>query len=621
MKFTLLHSLFLPLLLIPLCWFLQPASAQEIQNVQELILMKPTGQSYLGVPLLEEVSADNPQRQTLNKLVTNSFIREMIHLNGYIQESLVSRGLSDKKEPMYLLASGRMGGFPMHGFFLKKDGKVYDKREVPYVDLAKVEENYRELGSITQIYPHEVAHTWFMQFSGLNPNEMEEYSSDIHYFSMTTNYFTAFNEGFAESFENISRLQEKDAYIIRGTASHTRSIERYMENRSEGFDRDYRWPLRMGFYRMTMVAWYQALEDYKRYKWALNSIGQYQSLPFSSSGREKSLMYRNACVMADTGSSRNIASCLSTEGVVNSFFTLLMESPAKYFYPPDHSPLMSPVENQLMKEFSVISNYLGPVPHGQSCLQAFISGYIREFPQERKIVLGVFKQATGLGFTETVIPELWVLNKDHHHGVLVMAQYGGCDVPFYTMNLNTAGIDDLMTFKEVSPVEAEQFVIWRDSAGLLKSYEDLDHIPGSLENVAKTMKKAKLDPVEFNNLETGEGLTISGFLVATALHFLWISTILIISVTLIQWFFFYFKKRRFLSVLLLLLRNFFKVILFLAVASGGFLLPYPPLLVFTGFIAVLLMVNLFSTRNNPVKRREVLLSSLLLFVSIGYSLI
>jgi hypothetical protein len=595
--------------------------SQDRINVHSLVLLRPTGQTNMGIPLLEVMPQNDPQVKIIEDLSRQSFISEMIDLNVLVQADLLKRGLISEPEPLYLLSSGRMGGFPMHGFFLKKDGKILDKRNVSYVDLAKVETNYRQLGSITQIYPHELAHILFMQYSGIDPNNVEEYSSDIHYFSMVTNYLTAFNEGFAESFENISRHNEKNPSVIRGVETQARSLEHSLNARSRGFDRDFRWPLRIGFYRLTMVEWYQSLEDYKRYRWAMDAYGRYKALSFSSGDAEKMILYRNACVMPDTASRSNTSECHSKEGVINSFFTMLMESSARFYYPPDHPGTMSPLQNQLMKEFDVMTTCFKNIPPGSSYLRAFIRGYLGKYPAEKQIVSDAYQKATGLPLTEGEIPELWVLNQDHSHNVLVMAQFGGCVIPYYTMNLNTAGVPDLLTFGELSQSECVQFLKWRDSRGGLAGFEELASAPPDLQHISTILKKAKLDPVQFSKMDSEGGLSISGFLISLVLHILKVAFILIFAISVIQWLLFYRKRRDVPAALKLLVKNLFKVLMFLVVAVAVFLLPGPPLLVFSGFTFVIIAFNLISSRKNPGKRREILFSSLSLFLVIGYSLL
>jgi len=613
------HLLLLPGILLAL---LSPSGLRAGVNPSDtgrVVLMRPCHLEHKGVPLLEVMPADDPRSKTMDELVRRSFIGELATLHRIIQDSLLANGLIGRREPLYLLASGRMGGFPMRGFYLKSGGRIHDKTDVPYVDLPDVEQNYRKLESITQIFPHEQAHIYLRQFSGTDPEKVDAYSSDIHYFSMITNYSTAFDEGFAESFENISRSHEPDgatASAIRDDAARTGDL---LRQRTRGFDRDFRWPLRLGLYRLTMLLWYQQLEDYKRYEWVRRGLARYHALPLNSASPEKRLLYINACAIPDTLNVRNRSQCASTEGVINTFFTLLMESRAKEMNRPDAS--LTPMQNQLMKEFHAIALAAKTPGVTGSRFDDFVSAYIARYPSERELVLGIYRKACGFDFTGRAVPEIWLFNPGHRHNCLVMAQYGGSEIPYYTMNLNTARVADLVTFAGMDETTARDLARYRDSVGGFGDILELQRLPGRLREAAMVIERAKLDPAALEKYGDDPGFTISGFLMHTGLRAGFLALVLLLIALPVQLILAAPARRTLPVTLKRGLALWFKVLLFLAAALLSFLFRWPPLAPFTLFTLAILALNLFRTRHDTARRREIAGTTLLLFFLLGYSLV
>lgn len=613
----------------------RPTSGLTQKNISYQVL-EPTGKSHLNLPVLQAISPTDPRWKTIKILFDRTFIKQAVRYNDYVQSILIKDGRIKSAEPAYLLISGRMGGFPMKGFYLNRNGKLLDKSKVPYVELAEIDENYQRLSSITQIYPHELLHVYIEQLAGVNPANVESYSSDIHYFSIITDYFKAFNEGYAESFENVSRFHETNKAVKEGIAYSVEQSSNSLDSRLDGFDRDYRWPLRLGFYRLGMPTWYQQLENYKRYVWAGNGKAIYQAKDYTSCINEKSINYRNACIMPDMGKKRNLAQAISTEGVINTFFTRLMESELKnnYFERDFYLPFiqdtgafrdprieLDPVENQVIKEFKVIHTYLSSLAPGASPFIEFIKGYCIAFPGEKSRIEDIFLEVTGSQFPGTTPPELWVLNKDHSHSSWIMAQYGGAMTPYYTFNLNTAGWMDFKTIKGISEEDARKIEAWRDSNGLFDSFDELEKIPGLKTGVSKRLKEAKLIPSMMASLESSEGINITGFLLSTFLRVLLIGSILAGAISGIQFFLFYSGKRPWRKTIIMLIRNLFKSWMFLLIPLLAFAFPNNPFLFFIPFMAIILAINILRTRKNQIKRLELLYSTISISLVVVYSLI
>jgi len=612
-----------------------PTGAGTPKNVSYQVL-EPTGKSHLNLPVLQAISPSDPRWKTIQILFEKTFIKQAVRYNDFVQALLIREGRIKSAEPAYLLISGRMGGFPMKGFYLTGNGKLLDKSKVPYVELAEIDENYQHLSSITQIYPHELFHVYFEQLAGVNPANVESYSTDIHYFSIITDYFKAFNEGYAESFENVSRFHETNKAVKEGIAKNVEQSLNSLDARIAGFDRDYRWPLRLGFYRLGMPAWYQQLENYKRYVWAGNGKAIYKAQAYSSCSIEKSIAYRNACTKPDLKKKRNLAQAISTEGVINTFFTRLMKSELKNnyldrnFYLPfsqdtitfrDPRQELDPVANQVIKEFTVIHTYLSKLSPGASPFIEFIKGYGTEFPGEKSRIEKIFLEVTGSQFPGTTPPELWVLNREHSHSAWTMAQFGGAKVPYYTFNLNTAGWMDLQTIKGISAEDARKIEAWRDSNGLFDSFGELEKIPGLKHGVLKNLEDAKLIPSQMASLESSEGIDITGFLLSILFRVLLIGTVLAVVISGIQFLLFYSGKQPWEKSIFMLIHNLFKSWMFLIIPLLAFAFPNNPFLFFLPFMAIILSINLLRTRKNHHKRLELLYSTSSISLIVLYSLI
>jgi hypothetical protein len=614
---------------------IQQQKAGKRYNTGYVILL-PTGERLKSFPVLQPMPEGDSRTGILDAVFTQTFVSEMVSMNDHVQTFLARKGFIEKPEPVYILFSGRIGGFPMKGFYLRDGGRILDKTRIPYVELATVEQDYQSLSSITQVYPHELAHIFYEQLSQTDPVKAESYSTDMHYFSIVTDYLKAFNEGYAESFENISRNHEKNRGVLDGTSKDTERYSGLLTPWIRGFDRDFRWPLRIGLYRLSMITWYQKLEDYKRYVWATNGLSRYASEEYSPSGMERAILYRNACVIPDTSSLRNAAQAASNEGEICSFFTGLMESPAKDRYQPREFYLpfvrdtaafsepkdqFNPVRNQLIKEYFIIHKYLQNLCPGESPMYVFLHGYMKEFPGEVKIVRNVFHRVTGLEIPEQTPPELWVLNKTHSHNSWQMAQFGGTAFPFYTFNINTAGWMDFATLEGVSSADGRKIIEYRDASGPFQSFSDLGKIPGLDPLVVARVRGARLVKAELDSLDPGPGNMMVGFLTAIVKHLLMVSLLITLATGLILAALFYRKKRTWKSLTILGIRTFFKVLLLLVVILVPFVFLFNPFLVLVPLTFLLLLVNYLRTRHNPVKRRELILSTLVIAVILSYSLV
>ncbi|EJO5348006.1 hypothetical protein NRP93_002107 [Clostridium botulinum] len=126
----------------------QNVSAKESPKV---IVLKSTNETKEGFPVYEANGNDKLFMDIYNK----SFIKKSIELYGEAQK------YSDlKNQDIYLAFKKNSGCYGRIGFYLKKDGKIYDKTKSPYIELStgQLKKNYDTLESITQILPHEMGH-------------------------------------------------------------------------------------------------------------------------------------------------------------------------------------------------------------------------------------------------------------------------------------------------------------------------------------------------------------------------------------------------------------------------------------------------------------------------------
>ena len=218
-----------------------------------ILLIKPTGNSLNAYPLMEEFHDTSSAYRSVMSVIDSSAIKEFLGVYKISQQFLVNRGCQQKKEPAYLALTSNQGGYAKKGFYLVNlRGDTIDRTQASYVDimLDRLFTDYKGLMSFTQLYPHELAHVIYGQVSINDSMDPESRNVDMHYFPVITDYSTAFNEGFAIHFENISRLIENNQDIRSGIQEDLENIEQRSPNSISGFINDIRCPLRLGYYSL-----------------------------------------------------------------------------------------------------------------------------------------------------------------------------------------------------------------------------------------------------------------------------------------------------------------------------------------------------------------------------------
>ena len=504
-------------LLIPGILFSQPVQkgSPVPDSLKRVILMKPTGRLIEGLPEMTLLPETAESHKIITESIHNSIIGEFVELHALAQMYLKGKNQLAHIEPAYLALTENQGGFPRYGFTLLDGASHSRKPNAAYVDItvSQATEKPDKLMSLTQLYPHEMGHILFHFLSAEDTLASNTKNVDMHFFSVITDYSTAFNEGFAEHIENVSRMSEKNESIKKGVAGDIEQIEISTEASLNGFKRDFVYPFRLGFYKASMLFWYQKYEDYKRHVQAVSGDIRYKNLSVPVSDVEDQLTYRNAGVAFQKGNLRNYVQMLSTEGAVSAFFTHLTTSDLANHYldPPfyaqflhdrdttDFAPqeLFSPMQNQFLKYFHVMHGYVLENNAKKAQLIDFIEGYLKEFPSEATGLKEQFKLALGVEYSPDVPPPLWLMAKGHSHRMLVFDPYGTITLPFYTFDLNAAEAEDILTLGDISRPEAEKVVGYRDTNGFFTDWEQLRTISDLAPQTAEKLISAAFDDAYF----------------------------------------------------------------------------------------------------------------------------
>jgi hypothetical protein len=415
----------------------------------------------------------------------------------YLQNYLYHTGKIKAVEPPRLAITPRQGCFGVMGFVLEQNGKRVKMPASGYVDLNRgmFSDDYNHLQSITQLFPHEMGHVIQMYLcSGTTDKEPQSISPGIHYFNIITGYNTAFSEGFAEHFENVARKMEPSADVKAGIFRDIEQKQKALPRYINGFNRDFKLPMRIGFYRTIAPLWFQQLENLKRYQLVENGQIKYLNSTILSENVSNAMLYRNTGVQQDVTRLRNAAQAASTEGVVSAFFSALEYQQPDFYrpflsdsvLPVDVRQQISPLQNEYMKIFRVMNGYVKTNSTGRGQLYDFVAGYINEFPEEEDRVMQILRTTTGVTSLPVSLPEIWLLNTDFKYKFWVMAQFG-LILPYYAFNLNAADNIDLMTFRGISEADAHAILRFREKQGFFQSLADIRNVSGLSETA-----KAKL---------------------------------------------------------------------------------------------------------------------------------
>ncbi len=164
--------------------------------------------------------------------------------------------------------------------------------------------------------------------------------------------------------------------------------------------------------------------------------------------------------------------------------------------------MLTPLQNQFIKYFVVLHNYVVFNNSQKSQFIDFIEGYLQEFPSEASTIRTIYQKALGEEYTNNLPPPLWVLIKNHSHRLLVFDPFDAITVPVYTFDLNAAEVGDLLTIKDLSKSVAEKIVAFRNDQGFFTDMEQLRTIPELPEDICDKIISAAFDDDYFQKTFT-----------------------------------------------------------------------------------------------------------------------
>jgi hypothetical protein len=488
------------------------------QDINKIVLMQATGEFVNGQPEMILMADSSDLYNTIMDNIESSFVSDFMDLYFLAQSYLYNIGEIDDIESAYLALTENQGGYAKKGFSLKTGEGNLNKENTPYVDIttSAATAELNKLMSFSQLYPHEMGHVLFHLLSPEDSTGSNTFSVDMHFFSLVTDYSTAFNEGFAEHIENLSRILEPNQKIKSGILNDIEKIEGASVQAIKGFEMDYKNPFRLGYYKASMLNWYQKYEDYKRHVHALNGDIRYKNSSIETFSIEDQLTFRNSGVKIDNDVFRNIVQLHSTEGAISSFFTHLSTSELVNNYldisfykdfildSTDliQSPemLFTPLQNQFIKYFYVLHNYVVVNNSSRSQLCDFIDGYLVSFPADSTEIYSIYEKTTGNKYTNILPPSIWLMVKNYNHRLLIFDPYGAITVPVYTFNLNAAETEDLQTIKSLSSLDAETIIAYRESIGYFSDLNQLKSVPGLTSSASESIISSALITKEFEDI-------------------------------------------------------------------------------------------------------------------------
>lgn len=590
---------------------IEQVSAEETQKaLPNIIVLKGTNETKDGLPVYEPMEEN---KAAFVKIANNSFIKKSIE---FYSEAQKYSNLEDKN--MYFAFKENSGCHGDIGFYLKKDGQLYDKTKSPYIELYPGQlKRYASLESITQILPHEMGHV-LQKIITSNDKETNQNSVDMHYSNISTEYSTAFSEGFGEHFEVISRMYEENDEIKNGIYEDIERTRNITKPTIESGTRDFILPLRLDYYREVSPFWQQKYENLKRHELGLNGEGKYKNLSYEFMDTEKSILYRNMGLSQDKSKIKTLEQSLSTEIVVSNFFINLITTGT------------DDLNEKYDKVFNVFNKYLNKDEKPQ--LIQFVSGYIKEYPEEKNRLLNIFKESTGKDFTEECAPEIWCISNNEHIN-FIFDQFGGGKFPFYIFNINTCEKEDLLSLKGISKSDAEEIIAYRDENNGFKNTEEFDHIEGvsskAIEILTNNTSKEQIEKVTNSIDERKFEKSLPNIFLANFKHLV-SRTILWFIIFSVIYYLFVLKAavKSKMRIFKIAIQKFFKLVFyvlvgFIAVAVSSIIMAgnktLNPIMIFITVILVCESITLLIIRKDKIKVRDSLISTLMMMAIIIYS--
>lgn len=618
-------------LLLPFLALAQPTLPDSLRRI---VILQPVGETADGLPEMAAVPDTAQLHRTAMQAIGGTFAREIIDLYFLAQVYLKNKGERKAIEPAYLALTQNQGGYARFGFYLQGEGPM---PHTPYIDIVEntIQAPMDRLMSFTQLYPHEMGHVIYRLLSSDSTREEKSRSVDMHYFPVMTDYGVAFNEGFAEHIENAARLFEPNDSIKAGIFADIRKAQEKKPRYIRGFENDFRQPLRLGYYKATMILWYQRLEDLRRYEQGMDGTVRFKSESLEQGSIEDRLTFRNSGLVFTT-EPRNRPQLLATEGVVSHFFTRLLESklPTAYREPEFYRPflydttlqagnpqeLFPPLQNLFLKYFAVLHDFVAFEHSGSAQSLDFLEGYCRAFPEEKEAMEQVFQNA----FSEShryLPPEVWLMAKGHEHRLLLLDAFGAITVPVYTFDLNRAEPEDLLTLPGITEQDAKSILKHRRKHGFFHSLADAAAAAGLSAEGQAALRAAAFDQPYFDALPEPQ-LDITALLITPVKRLLLHALPYLAAIWLLV--FVLSREERPLSYKALAGRAVGYALLWLLFVTAGLgtlVVSSRPLTWFLPFLALTLLLAVVIYRKKPGALRRSLAAIGAMGLLVGYSLV
>ena len=573
------------------------------------VYLLPSGNEKDGQPVFKVMTTKNSQFRKARQLFDRGFVNHVVTLYKMAQQYQVSNGKLTGVEEAYLAFTRNVGGFARIGFWLETPQGLVHKPNTGYVDLNEnyLEHERDEIAAPPQIFNHEMGHL-ILNVLTLTPENAKEMKSPImHYFTTLTDYTTAFDEGFAEHLQYMTVEFERNKKVKDTIASKVRRLNFDLSRTMYGYERDYNWSLRMGFFAATMPAWYQSIENIRRHSFIRNNWAKMPARVASGINNPADyIQYRNAAVWPNPAVMRSYAESMSVEGILATFFShVITNDMNKNFMVPEAYRVFIPdtsvkvpqqidvTTNQYLKMFIAIagSTQSGPNPGGP--FTAFMKTYLQMFPTESSYIKSCWETSSEHQYNDNPAPEVWVMNTNFHVRPYAMGPFGPT-IPTYTFNLNVADTIDLMTFDKISRSDAEKIITWRNQNQGFKTLSEVEKTPDVDADKLKEISQAIYDPQKAEKLFNKQ-VPLTSFFIYPIIHLLKMSLLwfIILGVLYAMILVFYAKitpSPRLLTLLLL------KVLMF---ATAGLIIQILMIKQFAlmlGFTLLLLAISYLANR-------------------------
>jgi hypothetical protein len=448
-----------------------------------------------------------PESDSLAKVVLEQ-LRWPFHREVITVSQCLRNFAGDRTSPNVLYVSEREGGYASRGLALPEDGKLHEYPDLRYVELVLDPQGVRN-GDL-DIYSHELGHVMMWTVWPVRP---EGRSPKQHVSMGITDDFMAFSEGWGIGFQRL-------AYD---------AIPEFQEIRRNQLDykRDTRWLWHSNLdTRLRLDAVLSNDYIHRKVLPQVDTAGM---------GIKDLIFLDHTSPLFDPCRLKNAQEMLACEGVIATlFYRITSDSVLQHHYrdtafyapflihpmPAGSSPdqVFTPFENALLKCGLVMHSMKDRIDSNGVPFIELVKEWCRVFPEDKEELLSIFLRTT-VGRTVTdslallyekmaylgmvgqykeygelrkayeaaverlkddvaagrreidanVGPQLWVENKELSIPVTLWSPE-----PIYPLavNLNTATVFDLASFRGISKTQAQKIIRARDGQGWFKSLDE-----------------------------------------------------------------------------------------------------------------------------------------------------